>query len=71
MGDVSLLKAGLDLVGLAGGPVRPPRVELPEEARQALSNQLVELGVELAVAEHPTQSSNPTDQQTYARQFSN
>lgn len=47
-GDVSLLKAGLDLVGLAGGPVRPPRVELPEGARQALSNQLVELGVELA-----------------------
>ena len=44
-GDVSLLKAGLDLVGLAGGPARPPRVDVPENARQALSNELTRLGV--------------------------
>lgn len=44
-GDVSLLKAGLDLVGLAGGPARPPRVDVPENARQALSNELTGLGV--------------------------
>lgn len=46
-GDVSLLKAGLDLVGLAGGPARPPRVDVPEKARQALSKELTGLGVEL------------------------
>ena len=46
-GDVSLLKAGLDLVGLAGGPARPPRVSVPENARQALSKELTGLGVEL------------------------
>ena len=46
-GDVSLLKAGLDLVGLAGGPARPPRVNVPENARQALSKELTGLGVEL------------------------
>lgn len=44
-GDVSLLKAGLDLVGLAGGPARPPRVDVPENARQALSKELTGLGV--------------------------
>lgn len=47
-GDVALLKTGLDLVGLSGGAVRPPRVEIPLNARQALSGELTRLGVELA-----------------------
>ncbi len=47
-GDAALLKTGLDLVGLAGGPVRPPRVDAPALARQALAQQLTALGVTLA-----------------------
>ncbi len=47
-GDAALLKTGLDLVGLAGGPVRPPRVDAPRHAREALAQQLTTLGVQLA-----------------------
>jgi len=43
-GDSATLKAGLDLVGLAGGPVRPPRVDAPEEGRRALRAELERLG---------------------------
>jgi len=42
-----MIKAGLELVGLAGGPVRPPRVDAPPEARQALAAELRRLGVEV------------------------
>jgi len=42
-----LIKAGLDLVGLAGGPVRPPRVDTPPAGRAALAAELRKLGVEI------------------------
>jgi len=32
----------MDLVGLAGGRVRPPRVDAPAEAREAFRAALVE-----------------------------
>ena len=40
-----VLKAGLDLVGLAGGRVRPPRQDLGAEGRVALAEELRRLGV--------------------------
>jgi dihydrodipicolinate synthase/N-acetylneuraminate lyase len=45
--NVGLLKAGLDLQGLAGGPVRPPRRNLSDEERQELKRLLVQLGIKL------------------------
>ncbi len=42
-GDAGMLKAGLELVGLAGGPVRPPRMDMPEEGRQELRAELERL----------------------------
>lgn len=42
-GDVALLKAGLDLIMLAGGPVRPPRVDVSPEGRAALALELKNL----------------------------
>lgn len=36
----SMIKAALDAVGLAGGVVRPPRVQLSAEGRQALQAEL-------------------------------
>lgn len=42
-GDSAMLKAGLELTGLAGGPVRPPRVDMPEEGRRALRAELERL----------------------------
>jgi 5-dehydro-4-deoxyglucarate dehydratase len=45
-GDVSMVKAALDLVGLAGGPVRPPRVEVSEAGRREIAAELERLGVE-------------------------
>ncbi len=41
----TVVKAGLDLVGLAGGKVRPPRTDLPEERREELRGILEGLGV--------------------------
>jgi len=38
--EVSLVKAGLELVGRAGGPVRPPLVDLDEESRGDLRRLL-------------------------------
>ena len=37
----------MDLVGLAGGRVRPPRVDLPHVERQELKQLLAHLGVEV------------------------
>ena len=45
-GDASLPKTGLDLIGLAGGSVRPPRVDVPPQARKALQDELQKLGIE-------------------------
>lgn len=42
--DAASVKAGMDLVGLHGGPVRPPRVDLAETEREALAAGLAELG---------------------------
>mgnify|MGYP001160062101 FL=1 len=39
--DAAMVKAGMDLVGLAGGKVRPPRVDAPPEAREAFREALV------------------------------
>lgn len=45
-GDVSMIKAGMDLAGLHGGPVRPPRVGVPVAGRAEIRAALTELGVE-------------------------
>jgi dihydrodipicolinate synthase/N-acetylneuraminate lyase len=45
-GDAALPKAGLDLRGHRGGHVRPPRVDVSEEGRQALSTELADLGIQ-------------------------
>jgi 4-hydroxy-tetrahydrodipicolinate synthase len=42
--DAASVKAGMDLVGLHGGPVRPPRVDLTETERGVLAAGLAELG---------------------------
>ena len=42
-----IIKSGLDLVGLTGGPVRPPRTNASPEGVAALRNELLSLGVEL------------------------
>ena len=39
--DAAMVKAGMDLVGLAGGRVRPPRVDAPAQAREAFRQALV------------------------------
>lgn len=41
----ALLKAGLDAAGLCGGRVRPPRVDLDDEGREALGAELSKWGV--------------------------
>ena len=45
--DAAMVKAGMDLVGLAGGRVRPPRVDAPVEAREAFREALVTAGCPL------------------------
>ena len=45
--SVGLLKTGLDLQGLAGGPVRPPRRDLIDEESEELKNILKKLGVKI------------------------
>jgi len=42
---VSLLKAGLDLIGRPAGPVRPPLIDPPEEHRAALRAILAAVGI--------------------------
>jgi dihydrodipicolinate synthase/N-acetylneuraminate lyase len=43
--DAAMVKAAMDLVGLIGGPVRPPRRDVPPESREQLAETLTELGV--------------------------
>jgi 4-hydroxy-tetrahydrodipicolinate synthase len=45
--DAAMLKTSLDLVGLAGGRVRPPRLDVSREGRASIVEALEELGVEL------------------------
>jgi dihydrodipicolinate synthase/N-acetylneuraminate lyase len=49
--DAASVKAGMDLVGLYGGPVRPPRVDLTEAERASLGAALADLdGSHVAVS---------------------
>jgi dihydrodipicolinate synthase/N-acetylneuraminate lyase len=41
--DASMVKAGMDLVGLQGGRVRPPRCDISAEARSSLEKVIKEL----------------------------
>jgi dihydrodipicolinate synthase/N-acetylneuraminate lyase len=43
--DASMVKTGMDLVGLAGGKVRPPRRDVPPQARDAIGEVLKRLHV--------------------------
>jgi dihydrodipicolinate synthase/N-acetylneuraminate lyase len=43
--DAASVKAGMDLVGLSGGRVRPPRLDLSDTEREALRSVLDGLGV--------------------------
>ena len=44
-GHAAVVKAGMDMVGLAGGPVRPPLPVMTEAHRQHLARMLGEFGV--------------------------
>ena len=44
---VGLLKAGLDLQGLAGGPVRPPRRDLTKDEKEELKTLLKKMGAKV------------------------
>ncbi len=46
-GDATVPKTALDLVGLAGGPVRPPRVDASPNARAEIRTALEALGIEM------------------------
>ena len=46
-GDAAMPKAGLDLVGLTGGAVRPPRVDVNIEGHTAIRDAMQTLGVEI------------------------
>ena len=43
--DAGMLKATMELIGLAGGPVRPPRVDLSTEEREQVACELKHLGI--------------------------
>ena len=45
-GDVAMIKTGMDLTGLHGGSVRPPRVDVSVAGRAEIRAALDELGVE-------------------------
>ena len=42
-----MVKCAMDLVGLTGGPVRPPRVDANPEARVAIQEALQKLGTRI------------------------
>ena len=42
--DAAMVKAAMDLVGLAGGPVRPPRRDVSDQGREQLARTLAEVG---------------------------
>jgi 4-hydroxy-tetrahydrodipicolinate synthase len=44
-GSTAFLKAALDMMGLAGGPVRPPLQPMSEEYKRPLGDMLRELKV--------------------------
>jgi len=48
--DAAMVKAAMDVVGLRGGAVRPPRLDLTTEAREALRRTLTDLGLPSAGA---------------------
>ncbi|MCZ6633280.1 MAG: dihydrodipicolinate synthase family protein [bacterium] len=43
----AVLKTGLDLIGLAGGPMRPPRLDISAEGREQVGAAMVEMGLEM------------------------
>ena len=43
--DAGMLKATMELIGLAGGPVRPPRVNLSTEEQEQVAIELEHLGI--------------------------
>ena len=43
--DAGMLKATMELMGLAGGAVRPPRRDVPPAGREAIKKELQRLGV--------------------------
>ena len=43
--DAGMLKATMELIGLAGGPVRPPRVDLTAVERGEIETELQRLGI--------------------------
>jgi dihydrodipicolinate synthase/N-acetylneuraminate lyase len=45
-GDTAMLKTGLDLVGLYGGPVRPPRVDVSSEGQDEVREAMEKAGIQ-------------------------
>ena len=43
----AMLKIGLDLIGLTGGPVRPPRTEVPAEGCKKIQSEIRKLNLEI------------------------
>jgi len=43
--DAAMLKATMDLMGLAGGPVRPPRMDVTDADRAEIKSELERLGI--------------------------
>lgn len=43
--DAGMLKATMELMGLAGGAVRPPRMDVPPAGREAIKRELQRLGI--------------------------
>ena len=43
--DAAMLKATMDLMGLAGGPVRPPRMDVTDAERAEIKSELERLGI--------------------------
>jgi dihydrodipicolinate synthase/N-acetylneuraminate lyase len=46
-GDTAMLKTGLDLVGLYGGPVRPPRVDVSPDGIEEIREAMEEVGIQI------------------------
>jgi len=45
--DAAMVKVGMDLIGLSGGRVRPPRRDLPPEALDKVRKAFAELGLKI------------------------
>ena len=43
--DAGMLKTTMELMGLAGGAVRPPRINVPSAGREAIQQELQRLGI--------------------------